>query len=399
VRSNRPRVLLVRPDHLGDVLMATPAVELLRKALPDAHLTMMVGPWSEAVARRDPLLDDVVVCPFPGFTRAARGSPLAPYRLLWRIASDVKAGHYDAALVLRFDHWWGAWMAALAGIPVRVGCRVRECAPFLTEAIDPPGRVHWVAQSMAVASRLLEKWDSASTPGIGAPVGSQSPGRASSKPRFHQGSVSRRPRNADVGQGYVLGVPPLRFSLTWDDERLAGELWAEVDLNPRVPVVAFHPGTGSPVKLWSREHWVALGRALAAQGAQVLVTGSPEEAGLAERIAREIPGGRSLAGRTDVGALAGLFRRCRLVVGVDNGPLHLAVAVGTPTVHLFGPSDPAIYGPWGDAGRHRVVSAGWPGAPCSRLDLPVPEGISPPCMNAITPEQVAAECAPAMNDQ
>ncbi len=100
----------------------------------------------------------------------------------------------------------------------------------------------------------------------------------------------------------------------------------------------------------------------------------------------------SLAGRTALGTLAALFRRCSLVVGVDNGPLHLAVAVETPTVHLFGPTDPAVFGPWGDPARHRVVSSSWPGSPCGRLDLQPAGGMPPECMRAIAPERVAAEC-------
>lgn len=135
-----------------------------------------------------------------------------------------------------------------------------------------------------------------------------------------------------------------------------------------------------------------LGWSLASRGAQVVVTGSPGERASAERIAGAIPDARCLAGRTALGPLAALFRRCKLVVGVDNGPLHLAVAVGVPTVHLFGPTDPAVFGPWGDPALHRVVASEWPGAPCGRLDLEPPAGKHAACMESISLERVAAEC-------
>ena len=354
VRPNGLRLLLIRPDHLGDLLMTSPAVELLRKAQPEARLTMMVGPWGAEVAHRDPLLDEVILCPFPGFTRAPKGSPLGPYRLLWRTARELRRGRYDAALLLRFDHWWGAWLAAQAGIPVRVGRAVRECRPFLTHPVDTPGRDHWVEQSLSMARRLLE--------------------------------IQGVPAEAAA---YRTG---LRFGLREEDEEEARRLAAELRLESDRPMVAFHPGTGSPLKLWPEDRWIMLGWTLAARGARIVVTGSSGERGAAERIAAAIPDARSLAGRTGLGPLAAVFRRCALVVGTDNGPLHLAVAVDVPTVHIFGPTDPAVFGPWGDASRHRVVAAPWAEAPCGRLDLEPPAGGYASCMEAISVETVAAEC-------
>jgi ADP-heptose:LPS heptosyltransferase len=368
-RPVAPRVLLIRPDHLGDVLLTAPAAELLRKAMPEAHLAMLVGPWSEEVARRDPLLDEVHTLPFPGFTRAPKASALSPYRLLRKAASEVRRGSYDAALVLRFDHWWGAWLAAMAGIPVRIGYGLLECAPFLTHALAPPGRLHWTAQALAVADSLPRAWgDDGTSPGDGL-------GKAAVRP----------------------GVPALRFEPGEEEERRAGTLLGAARLAAGRPVVAFHPGSGSPLKSWPDDHWTQLGWTLAARGAWVLVTGSLAEAGPASRIAASIPDARSVAGQTDLGTLAALFRRAALVVGVDSGPLHLAVAVGAPTVHLFGPTDPAVYGPWGDSARHRVVRTDWPGAPCGRLDLEPPGGVPPACMRAIVPDRVAAVCNEVLN--
>ena len=348
---SRPRLLLIRPDHIGDVLLTSPAVEMLRKSLPDVRLTVMVGAWSEDVARRDPLVDEVAVCPFPGFTRTAKGSILEPYRLLLSVASALRSRHYDAALVLRFDHWWGAWLAAFAGIPLRVGHGTADCRPFLTDAIQPLAREHWVERSLRVAGRLLTTW------GVAVPE-----------------------------------VPlPLRFGLREPDETEAQRLWDELEFGAG-KVAVIHPGSGATLKLWPEGRWAELGRSLAEQGVRVLVTGSASEAGVAERIAREVPGARSLAGRTDLGVLAALFRRCDLVAGVDSGPLHMAVAMNAPSVHLFGPTDPAVYGPWGDPLLHRAVTAAWPGSPCGRLDLQPPDGESPACMRAITVEQVLGEC-------
>ncbi|HEY8477129.1 MAG TPA: hypothetical protein VIN09_09730, partial [Chloroflexota bacterium] len=78
----RPRVLILRPDHLGDALLAGPALTMLRQALPRAHLEGMVGPWAVEVYRRYGAFDQITTCEFPGFTRRPSAHPLAPYRLL-----------------------------------------------------------------------------------------------------------------------------------------------------------------------------------------------------------------------------------------------------------------------------------------------------------------------------
>lgn len=350
----RPRVLLIRPDHAGDLVLTSPAVETLRTALPNAHLTMMVGPWSADVARRDPLVDEVLECPFPGFTRADGGSIIDPYRLLWTAAASLKAASFDAALVLRFDHWWGAWLAALAGIPVRVGHGVAECRPFLTYAIEPLAGEHWVRRSTRVVGGLLDAW-----------------------------RVSGTEPAAELA---------LRFGVREQDEADARGLLDRLDVGAEQRVVVMHPGSGAALKLWPVDSWIELGAALAARGARVLVTGSAAEEGTCERIARGVPGAVTLAAQTELGPLAALFKLCDLVVGVDSGPLHLAVAAGTPSVHLFGPTDPAVYGPWGDPARHVVVTAGWPGVPCGRLDLRPRDGESPACMRAISVERVETAC-------
>lgn len=94
----------------------------------------------------------------------------------------------------------------------------------------------------------------------------------------------------------------------------------------------------------------------------------------------------SLAGSTPLPVLVELLRGASVVLGPDCGPLHLAVGAGAPTVHLFGPSDPGRYGPWGDPARHVVVSAGWSCPRCGDLSMERRPGCG--CMLAITPELV-----------
>ena len=99
------RILLVRPDHLGDLVMVTPVLNALKEQVPQAELTMLVGPWSREVVARHPALQHVETCVFPGFQRAAQ-NPLAPYLLLFKLAGELRRKRYDLAANLRPDFWW-----------------------------------------------------------------------------------------------------------------------------------------------------------------------------------------------------------------------------------------------------------------------------------------------------
>jgi heptosyltransferase-3 len=110
------RLLLIRPDHLGDLLFVTPALRFLRLAAPNAHIALMVGPWSLPVVARNPNLDEILVCNFPWFDRKTVGN-VAASQLLWTEASALRNGRFGVAAILRPDFAWGAMLAASAGQP------------------------------------------------------------------------------------------------------------------------------------------------------------------------------------------------------------------------------------------------------------------------------------------
>ncbi|MBZ0310373.1 MAG: glycosyltransferase family 9 protein, partial [Anaerolineae bacterium] len=142
IRQQRPtdtqRILLIRPDHLGDVLLITPAVHALRTALPEAEIHALVGPWSAKILAAYPEFDKVFTLPYPGFSRSTPNANLhSPYFLALRTARNLRLIGYDSVLILRPDHWWGALLAFLAGIPQRIGYDLADVSPFLTDALEP----------------------------------------------------------------------------------------------------------------------------------------------------------------------------------------------------------------------------------------------------------------------
>jgi heptosyltransferase-2/heptosyltransferase-3 len=319
------RILLVRPDHLGDVLLTTPAIHALRQALPHAELHALVGPWSAEAIAAYPEVDVVLTLPFPGFSRRPGGNWRSPYVLAVRSALHLRHIGFDAAIIFRPDHWWGALLVKLAGIPTRIGYALPDVAPFLTHRIDHQ-RQHVVLQSL----RLVERW-----------TGPLSPEQV----RFH------------------FPVDPLhRADIdTYLQER---------DIAPQQKVICIHPGSGAPVKQWPDEKWAHVADALHEQlDSPVIFTGGDHELALVQRIAARMKHTPCLiAGNTRIPQLAALFSRAKLVLGPDSGPLHLAVAVGAPTVALFGPADPVEFGPWGSPDKHAVLVSNVGCRPCRVLD-------------------------------
>lgn len=338
-------ILLIRPDHLGDLLFLTPALHALRCRLPQTKITLLIGPWSQAVVAENPDLDEVLTCSFPAFERKPKQSRLAPYTLLRVSARQLRDRGYDTAVILRFDHWWGAWLAAAAGIPRRIGYNRPAVQPFLTQAVPYQVGRHEVQQN----GRLL----AALAPGLENELG------------------------------------PTQFAVTQADRDWMTGWLASHGLDATGRLVAIHPGAGAAVKQWPAEAWARVAAQLAEAGARIVLTGSAAEKLLTQAIASASPGQvLDAAGETTLGQLAALYERAALVLGSDCGPLHLAVAVGTATIHLYGPVDPARFGPWGDPARHIVLRTNWACAPCNRLDWPAKVLPQHACMAAIGPEDV-----------
>jgi len=144
-------------------------------------------------------------------------------------------------------------------------------------------------------------------------------------------------------------------------------------------LVAVNPSARWTTKLWGHDRFAELIRRL--PSARVVLTGSAAERESIDKIAQ---GRRNLAGQTDLFQLAELYRRCQVVIANDSGPMHLAAAVGTPVVAIFGPTDPALTGPYG--GQHVVLRAGIPCSPCFKDSCA--NNVPMECMKRVTVEQV-----------
>ncbi|GAA0805887.1 glycosyltransferase family 9 protein [Spirilliplanes yamanashiensis] len=148
-----------------------------------------------------------------------------------------------------------------------------------------------------------------------------------------------------------------------------------------------HPGAKSPARRWPPRRFAAVARRLAADGHHVVVTGSAAERDLARAVAEAagLPADRVLAGGTGIGELAALVAAARLVVSGDTGIAHLATAYGTPSVVLFGPVPPRLWGPPPSPVHHAI----WHGTRVDRGDTTAP-GVHPALLRVTVPEVLAA---------
>lgn len=313
-------VAVFRALQLGDLLCAVPALRALRHARPRERIALIGLPWARAFAQRFARYVDQFL-EFPGH-------PALPERgddgRLAAFMSDARERKFDLAIQLHGDGRVANGIVSGLGAREVLGFRLQGVA-------TPPGRyVEWHSREHEIdrGLRLLAALDIPSR------------GRA------------------------------LEFPLTDDDaEELA---WLEARHGfEAAGAVCVHAGAQLASRRWPPERFAAVADALAAEGLTVLLTGTPGEAGLAQRLADAMRCRCvNLAGRTSLGGVAALISSVRLLVCNDTGVSHLAAAFGTPSVVVCSGSDPARWAPL-DHARHRVLWHPVSCRPCAFRDCPL----------------------------
>lgn len=371
VRGARdPKLLLIRPDHLGDLLFLTPALKCLREALPQAQISLMIGSWGKPVLQHNPHIDQLLTCEFPGFTRQPKESLWQPYHYLWQQAKYLRRHQFDMAVVLRFDHWWGAWLAAAAQIPHRIGYAMPEVTPFLTQALSYIDQRHEVEQNWHLLQFALKT----------APIGDRL-SAAFGRPTLGGPTHCVRTLGLDKNLSGLqtiqdeITLGPLQFFVTADDETWADAWLRQHKIDRSHRLIIMHLGAGAAVKFWREEAWAELGQILLTQSPTYLILSGhgAEEVALCERIATAIsakvsPAPFIAAGQCTLHQLAALMAKSDLALGSDTGPLKLAAAVGTKTLQFYGPVDAIKFGPWGSPQDHRYLTSGLSCIPCNYLN-------------------------------
>ena len=321
------RVVAVRLDNVGDVVMLGPALRTLRHALPDAHVTLLGSNGGGRVAPLLPWVDSVMVERVVWQDASAR-LPLDPRREL-ALAERIAEQRFDAALIFTSfsqSPWPPAYACYLAGIALRAGQAGDFGGSLLTHVVPSlPREAHQVDRNL----HLLHE--------LGFEL---------------------------AGHHLELDVPP-------QARAGAAALLEGLGLTPGRPFVALAPGASCAARRYPPERFAVVAAGLAEAGFAVVVVGSADEQELARSILEANPDRRvwSLVGRTDVGELAAVLARAALVVTNDSGPMHLADAAARPQVVLFSGTD--LESQWRPRrSPARLLRRPTACAPCYRFDCP-----------------------------
>lgn len=332
------RILLLRLERIGDLLMTHDAIARTRHLWPAAEIDLAVGSWNAPLARLIPEVSRVDVIDVPWLAREGTG---LSWPALVSHARSWRTRRYD--LVINFEpDIRSNFLAWQSGAPRRVGYWTGGGGAFLTDALAYDPAVH-VATN---AQRLLT--------------------------------------HVDARAGALSTTPP-RLTIDATSEAAASRALSGVPSHHRL--VGLHVSGGRESKQWHLSRFVDVGKQLAQEPNVTLVlTGGSGDRPLVDLVKSQLGSVPVLdtSGALDLPATAALLSRLTMLITGDTGPMHLAASVGTPVIALFGPSDPRRYGPL--AIHQQVMRVQLPCSPCGQVRLP-PErcrGHVPDCMDGIT---------------
>ena len=294
------KLAVFRGLYLGDLVAATGALRALRRGYPEAEITLVTLPWAFALAPHLPHVDRIL--PYPGAPGLDGGGDEEE---LEEFLARMRAERFDLA------------------------ANMHGRGPTSTRLV------------VGFGARLTAGFTGAGAPALDFEVPWDAEPHESRKLLLLAEKVGGLPAGASDG-----AEPELRVG---DDRR------ARALLPTRRPLALVHPGASVPEKRWPGEAFGRVAKRLIQRGHAVAVTGGSEEKELTRRVAKLAPGSVDLGGRTDLSTLVALVARADVVVSNDTGPAHLAYALRTPSVTLFGPStDVERWGPL-DRRRHAVL--------------------------------------------
>ncbi len=301
------RILVIRLDLIGDLVLSTVTIRTLKRTYPDAEIDLISVPASAKVIQGDPDLTHILAYDPNIWRRPAAFLRRQNWHELRLLLKTLRTREYDLTVSL-FGRW-ASTLASLSGAPRTLGFR-GECFPgLLTDTVpgkhwQPGEHKHEVDYCLALAQAA------------GATV--------SPEDRYPHLSV----------------LPQTHLEIA--------KLLADQDIQTDRPLIACHVSANNgQSKRWPVPYWATLLDRLSREAnAQVVLTGAPNDLPLIEKITRRMRTQPcNLAGKTNLTQLVALLQRADLMISGDSGPMHMACAVETPVIAIHGPTDPALSGP------------------------------------------------------
>lgn len=328
------KILVMRLRGIGDVILSLPVLENLRAAFPSARIDYLTEPPSAPLLQTHPVIHRVHVLEHKRWQKLPR---LAALRANWDFIRMLRAEKYDLVIDL-FGNPRTALLTYLTRAPLRVGYRFRVRRFAYNRVVEPRGNeLHAVEFNLDVLHTL------------NVPI------------------VTRAPR--------LMAQASASVEKFWQEHGLAGS----------ERVIAFNAFGGWYTKRWPLASFAALGDRLQRElGAKVILLWGPDEKEEVEQMAALMQTPALIAPPTSLNDLTALLARVHLLVANDSGPMHLAAALQTPVVAIFGPTRPHLQGPWGE-GHVVVTKEGLPCLGCNGLTCKI---VTHDCMQQLAVESV-----------
>lgn len=322
------KILIRAPNWVGDAVLAIPAMKAVRERLPGSRITLLARPWVAGLFTSAPFIDEV--------WKEAKPSGLAGWM---RISRDMRARQFDVGLLFP-NSFESALMMFLGGVTQRIGYATDGRQWMLTSSIAPRNETRHQVEYYLDLARLL---------------------------------------NANAGQ------PSIEIHATPAERESARVLLRAEGIAEDRRFLVLNPGAAyGSAKRWHEDRFASAADTLAQNlGLEVVLIGSQSERGVAEQIASRIRSKCAvLSGKTSLETLIGVLAESSLMLTNDSGPMHIAAALGVPTVAVFGSTDERVTGPCGP--RTRIVKKPVECSPCLLRECPIDHR----CMNGVTVEDV-----------
>lgn len=322
------KILMRGPNWVGDSILAIPAMKAVRATFPDAEITLLVRPWVAGVYKAAPFIDHLWSEPRP--------SSLSDWI---RLTGGIRKSHFDLALLFP-NSFESAAMMFLSGVPQRVGYATDGRSWLLTNSLKPAsGKRHQIHYYLDLA-----------------------------------GAVSA-----------TVDRPSIEIEASSDEKAQAAKLLLSEGIPQGRRYLVLNPGAAyGSAKRWGENGFAEAGDTLAAEfDLDVVIVGSEMERSIAQTIQNRMRSRVAvLSGKTSLETLIGVISQSSLMLTNDSGPMHVAAALGVPTVAVFGATNDIVTGPCGP--RTRVVKEPVECSPCMLRECPIDHR----CMTRVSAEAV-----------
>ncbi|MDD4599668.1 MAG: lipopolysaccharide heptosyltransferase II [Negativicutes bacterium] len=333
---NYKNILIIKLSAIGDVIHALPVASALKACYPQARITWVVEKPAYDLLTNNPNIDEIILFEKKKFKSISGFLKHGP-----KLACELHKRKFDLSIDLQ-GLFKSAAIALLSGAKKKlVYCNARELSHLVSERIDGEhSKGHVVDRYLDVVRHL----------------------------------------------GVIIDKPYFEVNVTEKEASKTKAITDKAGIDITKPYVVLAPGTNWPNKCWPTSHFAALVDKLFDDGIIPVVIGGPKDDRLYNEIAAEanIPP-VDLIGKTNLKELAYIIQQARAFIGGDTGPMHLAAAVNTPVIALFGPTDPNRNGPYGDG--HKVLITAWECRGCWKRSC-AKNNI---CLEGIDPSMVYSE--------